>query len=131
MFKIEPDVNIGPDQLHRYFVIPRNRMFNMYLHKILKSDNAKALHDHPWWSISIPLKGLMAEKTPQGIYILSKWKPKFRKPTYQHSLIVDKPVWTLFITGPKVRDWGFWPNGRFVHWCKFLDVKYISTISEE
>src|SRR5690606_19189993 len=30
------------------------------------------------------------------------------------------PVITLFITGPRLREWGFWcPGGRWVHWRDF------------
>jgi hypothetical protein len=29
------------------------------------------------------------------------------------------PVWTLFITGPVVREWGFWCKHGWVHWKKF------------
>jgi hypothetical protein len=27
--------------------------------------------------------------------------------------------WTLFITGPRYREWGFWCPQGFVHWKKF------------
>ena len=34
--------------LRRWWVIPRNRLFNVYLHQFLRSDDDRALHDHPW-----------------------------------------------------------------------------------
>jgi hypothetical protein len=34
----------------------------------------------------------------------------------------EKSVLTLFITGPRVREWGFWCEGtRFVHHMDFLN----------
>ena len=36
-------------------------------------------------------------------------------------VIAYRPFMTLFITGPKIRDWGFWcdKGTRFVPWEKF------------
>lgn len=45
-----PDVVIGGDAspyMRRWWVIPRNRRFNVYLHHFLRSDDDRALHDHP------------------------------------------------------------------------------------
>jgi hypothetical protein len=31
-----------------------------------------------------------------------------------------QPVWSLFLTGPNLRSWGFWcPAGRWIHWRSF------------
>lgn len=29
----------------RWFILPRNRLFNIYLHKFLRDDDDRALHD--------------------------------------------------------------------------------------
>jgi hypothetical protein len=29
------------------------------------------------------------------------------------------PVWTLFVTGPRVRSWGFWCAHGWRHWKTF------------
>lgn len=45
-----PDFYIGGNAnpyLLRWWVIPRNRFFNVYLHKFLRDDDDRALHDHP------------------------------------------------------------------------------------
>ncbi len=42
------DFIIGDFYLLRWWVIPRNEMYNLYLHDIRKSDDDRALHDHPW-----------------------------------------------------------------------------------
>jgi hypothetical protein len=62
----EPDLYIGGKDdpyLLRWYLIPRNRFFNVYLHKIVRSDDDRALHDHPWWWLSVMLKGRYAEVT--------------------------------------------------------------------
>jgi hypothetical protein len=49
--KRRPDFIIGGADnpyLLRWWIIPRNRWCNVYLHKILRDDDPRALHDHPW-----------------------------------------------------------------------------------
>ena len=46
-----PDFVIGGSDnpyLLRWFLIPRNPVFNVYLHKFMRSDDDRALHTHPW-----------------------------------------------------------------------------------
>jgi len=62
----EPDRIIGGEEdayMKRWFVIPRNRIFNIYLHRFLRSDDDRALHDHPWVNMSILLEGEYTEHT--------------------------------------------------------------------
>lgn len=33
----------------------------------------------------------------------------------------ERGVWTLFITGPKSRGWGFWCPKFWRHWEKFVE----------
>ena len=138
-FKREPDFIVGGKDdpyLLRWWIIPRNRFFNIYLHKFLRSDDDRALHDHMYVRCSIILKGAYIEhfsnkkrKYRKAGYIV------FRKPTTAHRVQllsewtqflfgkpitkIYKPCWTLFITGPRVREWGFHcPNG-WRHWEEF------------
>lgn len=142
----EPDFVIGRKDdpyLRRWWVIPRNRFFNIYLHQILRDDDDRALHDHPWWNMSLILRGLYKEHLPGGIWKLRRaWRPVFRKATASHRLELVKnrwrwvgvgkrrrlelqpivPVWSIFITGPKVREWGFWCPKGWKHWKDFVAV---------
>lgn len=115
----------------RWFIIPRNRWFNVYLHKFCRDDDDRALHDHPWWFVSIMLRGGYAEHHP-GIgampNIRKAFSVAFRKATDQHriQLFRDsegrvKSCWTLVITGRKQRTWGFWCPKGFVPWHEFVD----------
>ena len=116
------DQIIGDNYLYRWFLIPKNRFFNIYLHKFCSSDDDRALHDHPWWSVSFLLKGEFIEHRFSSVRIIPRLFPVFRSAKFAHRLeVVQGPVWTLFITGPKVRSWGFYcPNG-WRHWRKFTD----------
>ena len=105
----------GSDYLIRRYLLPRNKILNIYLHKFLGSDDDRALHDHPWFSVSVVLKGHLIEHLPnhQTKYI-SRGNITFRKPKYQHriELPAGETATTLFVTGPVVRTWGFvCPNG--------------------
>ena len=126
----KPDVLIGKAgdiYMERWWIIPRNRVFNIYLHHFLRSDDDRALHDHPWINASILLQGRYAEYTiaAGGVHhraVLSAGAVKLRGPRAAHRIeLTDGPCWSLFVTGPNVRSWGFHcPNG-WRHWRDFVD----------
>lgn len=154
-FKIrKPDFIVqrtdGYVYMRRWWLIPRNKYFNIYLHQFINDDDDRALHDHPWASLSIILKGGYLEHTPSKIHGYATacrvFKPGsiiYRKAEYVHRIELHKqqiplteiekaalkkqgfygklanpqpkPAWTIFITGPKVRDWGFACPQGWVH----------------
>jgi hypothetical protein len=125
-----PDVLIGkPDDtyMQRWWVIPRNRFFNIYLHHFLRSDDDRALHDHPWLNVSILLHGRYTEHTiaaggvnQRAVY--SAGAVKFRGARYAHRIeLTDGPCWSLFITGRNVRTWGFHCPAGWRPWQQFVD----------
>lgn len=117
-----PDFVIGdPAYMERWWIVPRNEMQNVYLHRILRDDDDRALHDHPWDNVSLLLVGSYREITPDGAFIREPGALIHRKATDSHrlELIDGKPAVSLFFTGPKLREWGFHcPNG-WVHWLDF------------
>lgn len=138
--KRPPDRIIGgadDPYMHRWFIIPRNPVFNVYLHHFMRSDDDRALHDHPWWNASWLLQGRYKEVRPmfagrpQGRLIKSERDAGdlvFRSATASHRVELyayfdaqlvrrERSVWTLFITGPRFRVWGFWcPKGWRPHY---------------
>lgn len=125
-----PDFIIGtPDDhyLRRWFVIPRNVIFNIYLHQFLRSDDDRALHDHPWWNVSFLLHGKYVEHTipAGGVNVRKEYREgdfKFRRATYAHRVeLIDGPCWSLFITGPRIRSWGFHCPQGWKHWRDFTN----------
>lgn len=108
----------------RWHLIPRNRFFNIYLHHFLHDDDDRALHDHPWWSVSFLLKGQLEEMLFDDEYrVIDSWWPIFRTAKHAHRLILcSEDAWTLFITGPKSRAWGFYCPHGWRHWTKFVDM---------
>jgi hypothetical protein len=116
--------------LIRWWVIPRNKWFNLYLHKIIKDDRDEALHDHPWINASLLVSGSYDEHTiaAGGIeYVapLSEGYVRFRGPSSAHRLVVrqNEPVITLFFTGPVWRHWGFHCRNGWRHWKDFVGFR--------
>ncbi|MBE5453437.1 hypothetical protein E3G52_000301 [Mycobacteroides abscessus] len=142
--RFQPHQTIGSDPnnpyLLRWYVIPRNRWLNIYLHKFLRDDDDRALHDHPWWFVSLMLWGQYVEVTEEGRVVRSAPEPwrwfwgdrplAFRASTWRHRVELIKepaiaterthvrprsraiPAWTLIVTGRRTRLWGFWCKDR-------------------
>ena len=119
-FKRPPDLVVGnPDDpyLRRWHLIPRNKWFNVYLHHIRLSDYSRDLHDHPWNNLTVVLKGTYHEWVRRGLSLPRRFGSiVFRKAEAAHRItILDWDAWTLFITGPRVREWGFHTRSGWVH----------------
>ena len=115
------DFVIGEDYLRRWWVLPRNEFSNVYLHDIRKSDDDRALHDHPWPNTSVLLFGSYIEHTPEGTYV-RKAGEVVRRPAHalhRLELIPGERAISLFMTGPKEREWGFACGQGWVHWRDF------------
>ncbi|MGR3813421.1 MAG: hypothetical protein ACU0AU_04965 [Cognatishimia activa] len=123
-----PDFVIGPKDdpyMLRWWLIPRNEVFNVYYHQVLHDDDDRALHDHPWPSFSILIRGLLREITMDGDRMIGPGGCVYRGPEMAHRLeVAEGPVETLFITGPRVRDWGFHCPKGFVHWQDFVGADH-------
>lgn len=123
-----PDFVIGdPDQpyMRRWWVVPRNTGCNVYLHEILRSDDDRALHDHPWDNTSFLIAGSYVEVTPEGEFTRDAGSIVNRKATDAHRLVVPDGgrVVSLFMTGPLVREWGFHCPQGWRHWRDFVDSR--------
>lgn len=118
-----PDFVIGADYLRRWWVIPRNPFANVYLHDIRKSDDDRALHDHPWPNTSFLILGCYIEHTPGGRFVRRAGEVIHRPASALHRLevIPDERAISLFITGEKQREWGFACPQGWVHWKDFTD----------
>lgn len=129
--------------LTRFYLVPNNKYLNMYLHFFHSSDEDDALHDHPWNSLSIILYGKYIEHEPISYYDWIKNGNRstkkmlkgagsviFRPPEHIHKIELlndeksgtPQTVVTLFMTGPYLREWGFWCNSGFRKSSEYLDL---------
>jgi hypothetical protein len=54
--------------LLRWHLLPKDKYpINLYLHRMVRDDDARALHDHPWWFMSIILAGGYVEVMPREL----------------------------------------------------------------
>jgi hypothetical protein len=115
------DFIIGDDYLRRWWVIPRNPWVNVYLHDIRKSDDDRAFHDHPWENASFLIEGGYLEHAPEGSFHRQAGDYVMRRAEQLHRLEVapGMSAISLFITGPKLREWGFACPQGWVHWKDF------------
>ena len=99
----------------------------VYLHQFLRSDDDRALHDHPWlFNCSVLLAGNYIEHTISqgGIHHrnhLEAGDIVLRLGRAPHRIeLASEHCWTLFIAGPVVRDWGFHcPKEGWIPWQRF------------
>lgn len=132
-----PDVVLehgGKAFLARWWLLPRNRFMNVYLHRFTDSDPGRDLHDHPWASLSLLLRGelherLVGSRRPhENIHCMvpvTQGCVRFRRATFAHRLDVP-PVFgraplSIFITGPWLRSWGFHTSDGWVHWKEYCE----------
>ena len=107
-------VIVSEDYLVRWHLIPENKRFNIFLHRMNGPDAGRHLHDHPWDFTTIPLWGSYQEDVPNAYGYggtmrrrvhSSQWHPA----EYTHIVrSLDRtPTWTLVFTGRRRRVWGF------------------------
>lgn len=99
-----------PVYMSRWWKIKRNAFFNIYFHQVFRSDDDKALHDHPWWSFSIVLSGGYYEhRILEGGVHEKKWYGPgsilFRRSgAHAHRLELKKVAW-IGSTDPYLQNW--------------------------
>lgn len=114
----------GDTYMRRWWVWARNRWANAYWHILGADDDARAVHDHPWWNITIVIRGSYREVFADGTFKIRRpGSIVLRSPRDAHRLeIVTPTVTTLFLTGPVVRDWGFQTaTDGWMHHSKWQD----------
>ena len=126
--------------LERYYLFLKERdrfPFNVFLHKFLKSD-PDDVHDHPWPYTTIILRGGYWEWIPIFDSVgrktgeIQHWRGPghFRtcSATSYHRIELDPNItaWTLFMPGPKQREWGFLVKNKWVQWQEYLQQRKVT-----
>src|SRR5580698_5957793 len=113
----------------------RDRDVGIFLHRFVSSDEME-LHCHPWaWSWSFILSGGYVEHRVTGdvdfesrtaildgvterveLFTADGVKTStnlIEANTFHRIELMSPEVWTLFVHGPRVQDWGFVPMNRY------------------
>lgn len=137
-----PDETIyagGKPYIYRWHILPNHNDLgaNIYLHLQVADDAERAMHDHPWDNQSIILAGGYREKVwdfPPATTTVHERDVKAGQVVHRSaeaahrlSLLPGVPyTLSLFTTGPKVREWGFWiwePAPHWVHNTEYREGK--------
>jgi hypothetical protein len=137
----EPDLVISPNghpYLYRWHIVHDQNKANVYFHIQVASDPERPLHDHPWDNTSVVLSGGYDEVWSPQPWLdehhpsIAHYERKLRSGNVvhraaaeAHRLILPEHIpytMSLFSTGPKVREWGFWFPDR---WRSFKEVTEI------
>lgn len=87
----------------------------IYLHIFVASDD-ECLHDHPWNFLSFMIWGGYWEVTPKGKKWYGPGRLLYRRASWKHQVVINKPAVTFVITTGKLRNWGFWTKmGEWIH----------------
>lgn len=115
------------------------------LHHILRSDEERDLHDHPWSFVSLILWGGYWEHTAEFVFGDPRYDyrdsvsglPSTRRTWHGPGSILRRPApsphrlelprgrsaWTLVITGPRTREWGFRTICGWLPWNEYARGK--------
>lgn len=143
----KPDLIIGPPSAPCYYrwQLFKFRGFQLCLHKWLRSDDDRALHDHSGDSISFILNHGYIEivREYSGAWLPNTWQiddsgrvyrdvarfrrpwwPVFRRAQDPHRVVLDfmsAPIWSLWFRWPPRREWGFHCPKGWRHWRDYLN----------
>lgn len=106
------------------------------VHHIMRKDNDRDLHDHPWNARTIILRGSYLEEVPAPVPYVGLWghtsrrREQWREPGqtarilfgqyHRIKYVSDGGVFTMFITWKYRGTWGFLVDGVKVPYKKYL-----------
>jgi hypothetical protein len=114
--------------------------WSLKLHRFHRSDEDRDLHDHPWTFWSLILLGgyyewLPYAKTPDE----ARWNRSRHRHWRRPLSVLHRPapsphrvelkrgtegkVWTLVLTKPKTRQWGFYTVCGWIPWPRYASAK--------
>ena len=138
----KPHVRVGDDNapyMDRWMLFPFNRFCNVYLHRMHRSDDDRACHDHPFHFVSYIIRGGYFEfcldpfvPALHHIVMREEGSFAFRRAEHAHRVKLherlgadaqgdlfnsERESWSVCLIGPKVREWGFHcPKGWVPHY---------------
>lgn len=105
----------------RWRVVRQNPLCSIFIHRFLRGDEDAVLHDHPWSNASFILEGEYTEVMADGPHLRRAGMLIARKAGTAHRIELHAgEAWTLFMCGPRVREWGFHCPRGWRHWREYV-----------
>lgn len=118
--------------LERFYYMNLRPFARMTIHHLMRSD-MDGFHDHPWpWQTFI-IKGGYWEHKPDGTFWRGPGYHANRSADDLHWLEIDPKcpdVWTLFLMGPKQKNWNFMCGGKLIPHQRYLDLRTQHSVEE-
>lgn len=94
------------------------------IHKIVKEDNDRHLHDHPWNARTFILNGWYNEERLNGFNRRKRGDTSRLNFGEYHRIteVCEDGVYTLFVTGKYRGTWGFLVDGAKVKYREYLGL---------
>lgn len=123
------DENNSREFLKRWRLV-QTPWFSIFVHRMQVPDPGNDLHDHPWAFLSLVVKGgyveRVAERGVAGEVLRGRgrWSVAGIRLDQRHTVAaVRDPTWTLIVTGPTRRRWGFFVDGEWQDWEREYDYR--------
>lgn len=95
--------------------------YSIRVHRWLRSDDKRFMHNHPWWFVTFVLRGSYQDISLNEIEQLNTFSFKYRNSNHTHYVeIPDSGCLTLLITGKPINKWGFWIKERYLRPLRFF-----------
>jgi hypothetical protein len=95
--------------------------YSIRIHKWIRSDDKRYMHNHPWWFLTFILKGSYTDVSNKGEEFLKRFSFRFRLANHSHYVSIPKTgAVTILITGRPKQKWGFNVNGVFKRPLKYF-----------
>lgn len=101
---------------------------SLKLHQIVRPDDDRCAHDHPWWFVRIILWGGYTEACGEENRVEHRkpWRIYFCPTGFRHRILTlpNGESWSLVLCGPRSQRWGFFTNQGWMHWKSFVDAAW-------
>lgn len=108
--RLLPFKDIGWEEIGEEFTrfqLVKTPWFNIYLHHLKALVEHPHCHDHPWSFVTVLLKGGYSEFDGTVWTWRRAGSVLYRRAEHRHNVVTKGVSWSLIVTGPKRRAWGF------------------------
>lgn len=100
------------------------------LHHFFRGDDDREPHDHPWGFVTLVLAGGYVDVSVMGADVLRRGSVRYRPARHAHR-VETAGCWTLVLSGPITRAWGFWAAEGWTPWKEFHALNGYPACAEE